>query len=253
MKDRTRHRTEKHQPTAKQPTILRHSGFKGFIALAAFFALALSSIVAQAEYVKLNVLIMRKYDMASGMKVPVVFPHQAESDLKINNERFAQVGIKATWAIDTVNIVADFVPDNFMAGHPPTSSLIQQYGTASSGHQFSHPNDIHVFYVNELHDQYNREINGWTVSPDATAEYHHNILMAGATKTDFVLAHEVAHTLTLDMIKDGKLDDEGHHSSPINLLRGNGVSTENTIGASKRLTREQGTYMNNKALEIDPQ
>jgi hypothetical protein len=186
--------------------------------------------------VNFSVVILRQTVGGS----PVVAQPAVESDLRIAQERYAQVGIKLTWSISIADPPAgvDLTDGLLVAGGdlatmrkvaPEARVLIGSLGTAATN------TDIHLFYVNVV-DAFGSAGNRGVALADywfdaSEDTYLYNCFVA-ASRAPFTVPHELAHLLA----------DEAHHSSSYNLLK-NGTSPTNTLDASKRLDTTQESKM----------
>jgi hypothetical protein len=175
---------------------------------------------------------------------------QVEREMKIVQERFAQVAVSFDYAItekeQPVGVSLSDGLDAISIGpgsllvHPEAKSLIQGHGTVGS------IKDVQVFYVNQ--------INAAGLNPrgvaladfgidEADEDYIFNVFVGSPHVFDpFNVAHELGHLL----------NDFGHEGPDTNLMMGNGTPTTNTIGASKRLNATQETRVLNSDRLSNP-
>ena len=195
-------------------------------------AFELKTPVPVEKKVTLNIIIM---NLTVG-GAPVIQQTDVENDLKIAQERYAQVGIKLKWStnikdspagVDLTDglLVASGNPATMRKVSPEARNLIGAWGTTSP------QADISVFYVNIV-DAFgfagNRGVAIADYWFDASEGIYLNNCFVAASRRPFTLPHELAHLLA----------DESHHSSTYNLLK-DGTSTTNSVGASKRLEVSQ--------------
>jgi hypothetical protein len=175
--------------------------------------------------VPLAVVILR--ESAGGP--PVIAQATVETDLRIAQERYAQVGVRLSWAISIndpppgVNLT-DGSLDEFSVPQSPTAeeiALITGLGTPKT-------DDLHVFYVNQLSSGSFGEAFIESITPSPIGE---NVIIS-SSRRPFTLPHELGHVLKAD---------GNHVSNVFQLMRGSGTSATNVLGASKRLNVPEQT------------
>lgn len=179
----------------------------------------------------LSVVILRQTVGGS----PVISQTAVENDLKIAQERYAQVGIKLAWTINTDDppngvVLADGLTE--FTGNTPTAeekALFDGLGTPAT-------NDIHVFYVNFFSPAPGSTGEAFPpsyFSSSADASYTNNLVISATLKGFSTLPHEIGHIL---------LNDASHEPDSKNLMYGT-VDNVNRLLAKKRFRPDQETKM----------
>ena len=210
-----------------------------------FIADAEASILVRTERaaISLQVFILRDLPLADG-GTALVAEASVEADLKVAQERFAQVGLKFTWgAITTMDppsgvdlsdglTVQGFTPGDLGKVHAEARALVAG----------SPPMTICVYYVSGIINGGGGVVFGGTATGYALTDsgldasedaYTYKAFVAqGAAR--LVLAHELAHLLT-----DGGHVDTYEYGASRNLLTGGGVSSSIGSFGSKRINPSQ--------------
>ncbi len=176
--------------------------------------------------VNIGVVILRL--TAGG--TPVISQADVERDLKIAQERYAQVGIKLTWSISFADPPSGVdLSDGLNEFSDPSApsaeetALLSSLGTTTTS-------DLQIFYVNSLSNGSFGESFVEGFAPSALAA---NVIMSVARRL-FTLPHELGHVLKSDV---------SHASNTYQLMRGGGTSATNTLGSSKRITTSEEATM----------
>ncbi|MEO5915685.1 MAG: hypothetical protein ABIS50_15735 [Luteolibacter sp.] len=180
--------------------------------------------------VTLGVIILRNKAQSLG-GTPLILEDAVESQLKIALERYAQTGIKLEWSISTqdppVGVDLSDGLSEFIDIGTPTS---EEIALCNGPFVTAALDDVQVIYLNKLSPA--GSIGETFISAGFGAPVSDNIIITQEAGP-FTLAHELTHLL----------ENTGAHTATTINLRRLGVSVENKIGASKRLTMEQGEQM----------
>jgi hypothetical protein len=183
--------------------------------------------------VTFGVVILRNKAQASG-GTPVLPQADVETDLKIAQERYAQMGIKLAWSISIadpppgVDLSDGLTEYTSNTPTPEEKSLLDGLATAAD-------NDMQAFYVNFMsQSSYGESFSKGQFTNAADVKYTGNVVVS-STRRSYVLAHELGHILT---------NTGNHHPETINLMhQWVGASTGALISEAKRLDAQQQQIM----------
>jgi len=170
--------------------------------------------------------------------VSVVTKASVESDLKVAQERFAQVAIDLNWTIlekeqpagvDLTNGFSEFQTNT------PTAeerALIDGLGTAAT-------NDIHAFYVSHFvpNGSLGEAFPPYYFTNAQDAKYLNNVIIS-KNRTPETLAHELVHVVA----------DIAHEASSLNLMHALLPPAPTQITHPRRMTKNQEQKLQNSSL-----
>jgi hypothetical protein len=200
--------------------------------------------VPPKKTVNINVIVLQEV----GESNPVIDVQSVQNDLRVAEERYAQIGVKLDYGFPIeVKAVPSGVDlsdgldvlengNEFTAVSTEAKDLIEAYGTNTTN------SDMHIFYIGEYFNiSGQNRLNGLGIAiaefgiEQNDSNYTNNIFITN-NKTYFTLAHELGHILT-NQAHYGT-DYFGTMPASLNLMK-RGPSGFNGFSESKRFNSEQ--------------
>ncbi|MEZ5405506.1 MAG: hypothetical protein R3F23_04815 [Verrucomicrobiia bacterium] len=198
--------------------------------------------------VEIDLIILRDKPENEGGK-PVIDKKEVEKDFAIAQERYAQLGIELKMKGGEPRIVDPPEGLSVKGDENDLARIMTDLGT-------SDPNDLEVFYVNNLNPGGLNTANGVSggvsinkrfiekgIAEDpnlsGSVRYINNSFINVNFKKEFTLAHELGHLLTdNNHFGEDYATDVSQDKITRNLMKDE-TSETNSIGASKRFTTDQ--------------
>jgi len=205
-----------------------------------------TATVEVKKEVHVEIVILRDQPAFAG-GVPVTAQAEVEDEWQVVAERYAQVGVHVTWAINIVDPpaainFADGIHAMSAADHQKVSTemkeLIDTHGTNAN------TDDIHAFYVETLHSTPGKNVNGVAIADfafDESEEPYINNIIFDNSRSILTAPHELGHILT----------DAGHEADSFNIMYA-APAAQNTVVAKKRWFEFQEQSIHNSNLVTDP-